>query len=60
MEISNLVDLFVLLLVLVVAWILLRYILRFTMRIFSCGCALIVVLAVLLLILRQTGILQMP
>lgn len=57
MDISSFMDLFLLLMALVIFWILLRFILRLTMRIFSCGCSVIIVLGVLLLILRLTGIL---
>jgi hypothetical protein len=57
MEISSFMDLFLLLMALVIAWILLRFILRLTARIFSCGCSVIIVLGALLLILRLTGIL---
>jgi hypothetical protein len=40
---------------LVVAWIILRFVLRLASRIFSLGCALIVILAAILLALRYFG-----
>jgi hypothetical protein len=58
MDPNSIMDIFLLLLALVIAWILLRFILRLTMKIFSCGCSLIVLLGILLLILRLSGILQ--
>ena len=58
MEPSPLIEIFLLILALVIAWIILRFLLRLTMRIFSCGCTLIILLGVLLLILNLSGVLQ--
>ena len=37
------------------AWVLLRYLLRLTRRIFSCGCMAVFVVGVLLLAVRYLG-----
>ncbi len=52
---SQLVQIGVIVLILVVAWIVLRTVLRLTIRIFSLGCGAILVLAVILYILRYLG-----
>jgi hypothetical protein len=52
---SNLSDIVLFVLALVIVWILLRFILRLTVRFFSCGCVLIVLVGIALLILRATG-----
>jgi hypothetical protein len=59
MDPSTLTEIFLLILALVIAWIIVRFLLRLTMRIFSCGCSLIILLGVLLLILNLSGVLQL-
>jgi hypothetical protein len=39
-------------LALIVVWIILRFVLRFTMRIFTCGCSLIVFTGIVILALK--------
>lgn len=55
LDFSNLTDILLFVLALVIVWVLLRFILRLTMRFFSCGCVLIVLVALALFILRVTG-----
>jgi hypothetical protein len=49
---ANWTQIILLILILVIAWVVLRFVLRLAMRIFTLGCGLIVILAVILLALR--------
>ncbi len=40
---------------LVVLWVVLRFVLRLTAKVFSCGCGAILALGILLFLLRQLG-----
>jgi hypothetical protein len=59
MDSSTLMDIFLLILALIIAWIIVRFLLRLTMKIFSCGCSLIILLGILLLILNLSGVLPL-
>lgn len=58
MDPSTLEQIFLFLLALIIVWIIVRFLLRLTMRIFSCGCSLILLVGLLLLILNLAGIVQ--
>jgi hypothetical protein len=45
-------QIFLLIIILVIVWVVLRFALRLAMRIFNLGCALIIILAAILLALR--------
>jgi hypothetical protein len=47
-----LITLFLILFVVGIIWIVLRFILNLTMRIFSCGCSIILFIALVLVVLR--------
>ena len=53
MEINQLTQIFLLIIGLVVAWIVLRFILRLAGKVFSIGCSLIFLLAVILILARM-------
>lgn len=59
MDPSTLTNIFLFLSALVIAWIIVRFLLRLTMRIFFCGCSVIILLGVVLLILNLSGVLQL-
>lgn len=59
MELSALTNIFLFISALVIVWIVVRFLLRLTMRIFSCGCSLIILLGVVLLILNLSGVQQL-
>jgi len=44
---DSMINIFLVLLILVVIWILFRFILRLTVKVFSCGCILIVLIGVI-------------
>lgn len=56
---SSMLDLIVALVILAAAWTVLRAVLKFTMRIFSCGCAALVVVGGVLVLLSYAGILTL-
>jgi hypothetical protein len=45
-------TLFIILLVLGIIWVVLRFALKLTMRVFSCGCSIILLIALILILLR--------
>lgn len=48
-SINTLVNIIFVILILVLLWLLIRYILRLTVKVFSCGCSLIVLIGVVVL-----------
>jgi hypothetical protein len=48
-----LIQILILIAVLVVAWVIIRLLLRLTARVFTCGCSVILLLGLLLLIWQQ-------
>jgi len=49
---DTLITFFIILFVLGIIWVVLRFALKFTMRIFSCGCSIILLIALALVLLR--------
>jgi hypothetical protein len=52
MDNNSLIQIIVIIVGLVVLWVILRFVLRLTAKIFACGCSAILVLGILLFILR--------
>jgi len=52
MDTSQLTQIFIIILVLVVVWVILRFVLRLAGKIFSIGCSLIVLLGIILVVVR--------
>jgi len=49
---DTLITFFIILFVLGIIWVVLRFALKLTMRIFSCGCSIILLIALALVLLR--------
>jgi len=52
MDISQLTQIFYFIIILVVAWVVLRFVLRLAWKIFSIGCSLIILLGIILVLAR--------
>ena len=52
MDAQTITQIFWLVLIVAVVWVVLRFVLRLAGKIFACGCSLLVVAAVVLLLLR--------
>ena len=52
MDISQLTQIFYFIIILVLAWIVLRFVLRLAWKIFSIGCSLIILLGIILVLAR--------
>jgi hypothetical protein len=52
MDTSQLTQIFIFIVILVVAWVVLRFVLRLAWKIFSIGCSLIVLLGIILVAMR--------
>lgn len=55
MDADQLIQIGLIILALVVVWVIVRAVLRLTMRVFACGCSLILAVAVILVLLRVFG-----
>jgi hypothetical protein len=54
--VDQLIQYLLILLGLALAWILLRFLLKLTAKLFVCGCAMIVVVSVVAVVLRYLGL----
>jgi hypothetical protein len=52
MDISQLTQIFYFIIILVLAWVVLRFVLRLAWKIFSIGCSLIILLGIILVLAR--------
>ncbi len=52
MDADQLIQIGLIILALIVVWVIVRAVLRLTMRVFACGCSLILAVAVILVLLR--------
>jgi len=52
---GTILTFFIILFVLSIIWVVLRFALKLTMRVFSCGCSIILLIAVALVLLNYFG-----